>query len=129
VTPSRLAVLTDCLIAGALTPAYAATKKVRVPNQYDGSWSIVASTTNGPCSATTTYQVRIKDSDASVPGEDIDVDGGVSVAGAVQATIVQGSNRVPIMGTLNPKGSGSGTWRTSGGLIECSGSWSAKRAG
>ena len=128
-TPNRLLVLATCLMAGALTPAYAATKKVRVPNQYDGSWNIVATTAQGPCSTTTTYLVQIKDSDASVPSEDIDVNGGVSANGAVQATIVQGSNRVPIMGTLSLKGSGTGTWRTSGGLVECSGSWSAKRAG
>lgn len=73
--------------------------------------------------------MQIKDSDASVPGDDIDIDGGVAASGAVQATIKQGSNRVPITGNLNAKGSGSGTWRTSGGLIECSGSWSAKRLG
>jgi hypothetical protein len=125
----RVSILVTCLFAGALSPAVAAMKKVRVPNQYDGAWSIVASTAEGPCSATTTYQVQIKDSDASVPGEDINIDGGVSKAGAVQATIVQGSNRVPITGQLSPKGSGVGTWRTSGGLVECSGSWSAKRAG
>jgi hypothetical protein len=125
----RVSILVTCLFAGALSPAVAAMKKVRVPNQYDGAWSIVASTAEGPCSATTTYQVQIKDSDASVPGEDINIDGGVSKAGAVQATIVQGSNRVPITGQLNTKGSGVGTWRTSGGLVECSGSWSAKRAG
>jgi hypothetical protein len=129
VPPIRLSVLATFLVVSALTPVNAATKKVRVPNQYDGSWSIVATTAQGPCSATATYQVRIRNSDTSVPGEDIDVDGGVSASGAVQATIVQGSNRVPITGTLNPKGIGSGTWRTSGGLIECSGSWSAKRAG
>jgi hypothetical protein len=125
----RVSILVTCLFAGALSPAVAAMKKVRVPNQYDGAWSIVASTAEGPCSATTTYQVQIKDSDASVPGEDINIDGGVSKAGAVQATIVQGSNRVPITGQLTTKGSGVGTWRTSGGLVECSGSWSAKRAG
>jgi hypothetical protein len=125
----RVSILVTCLFAGALSPAVAAMKKVRVPNQYDGAWSIVASTAEGPCSATTTYQVQIKDSDASVPGEDINIDGGVSKAGAVQATIVQGSNRVPITGRLTTKGSGAGTWRTSGGLVECSGSWSAKRAG
>jgi len=129
VASKRILILVACLAVGPLSPANAVTRKVRVPNQYDGSWSIVASTSNGPCSATTTYQVRIKDSDASVPGKDIDVDGGVSAAGTVQATIVQGSNRVPITGTLNLKGSGSGSWHTSGGLIECSGSWSAKRAG
>jgi hypothetical protein len=121
-------ILAACLMAGALPPADAATKKVQVPNQFDGSWTIVATTAKGPCSASTSYQVQIKDSDASIPGEEIDIDGGVSAGGAVQATITQGSNKVPIAGNLTAKGAGSGTWRTSGGLVECSGSWSAKRA-
>lgn len=117
------------LMLGALLPANAAMKKVRVPNQYDGSWTILSSTAEGPCSTTKNYQVRIKDSEASIPGEDTEVEGGVSADGSVQATIVQGSNRFPITGKLNSKGTGLGTWRTSGGLVECSGSWSAKRAG
>jgi hypothetical protein len=100
-----------------------------VPNRYDGSWTIVATTAEGPCSASTSYRVEIKDSDASIPGEEVDIDGGVSASGGVQATITKGSNKVPITGSLTAKGSGSGTWRTSGGLVECSGSWSAKRAG
>jgi hypothetical protein len=117
------------LMAGALYPVDAATKKVRVPNQYDGSWTIVATTAQGPCSASTSYHVQIKDSDASIPGEEVDIDGGVSSAGSVQATIISGANKVPISGNLDAKGSGSGTWRTSGGLVECAGSWSAKRSG
>jgi hypothetical protein len=126
---SSVLILAAGLTAGALIPADAATKKVRVPDQYDGSWTIVATTNEGPCSASTSYQVQIKDSDASIPGEDVDIDGSVSAGGAVQATITQGSNKVPIAGSLTANGSGSGTWRTSGGLVECSGSWSAKRAG
>lgn len=121
-------ILAAGLTAGAFLPADAATRKVQVPNQFDGSWTIVATTTEGPCSANTSYKVQIKDSDASIPGEEVDIDGGVSTAGAVQATITQGSNKVPIAGNLTAKGSGSGTWRTSGGLVECSGSWSAKRS-
>lgn len=121
-------ILAAGLTAGAFLPADAATKKVQVPNQFDGSWTIVATTTEGPCSANASYKVQIKDSDASIPGEEVDIDGGVSTAGVVQATITQGSNKVPIAGSLTAKGSGSGTWRTSGGLVECSGSWSAKRS-
>lgn len=116
-------------MVAALCPAEAAKKKIQVPDRYDGAWIIVATTVQGPCAASTNYQVRIKDSDASIPGDDIDIDGGVSVRGAVNATITKGSNKVPITGSLNPKGSSSGTWRTSGGLVECSGSWSAQRAG
>ncbi len=124
---TSLLILAAVLTASALSPVHAATKTVRVPNQYDGSWTIVATTAEGPCSASISYQVQIKDSDASIPGE-VDIDGGVSASGSVQATITQGSNKVPISGSLDPKGSGSGTWRTSGGLVECSGRWSAKRA-
>jgi ABC-type glycerol-3-phosphate transport system substrate-binding protein len=127
VARTSLLILAAVLTASALSPVHAATKTVRVPNQYDGSWTIVATTAEGPCSASISYQVQIKDSDASIPGE-VDIDGGVSASGSVQATITQGSNKVPISGSLDPKGSGSGTWRTSGGLVECSGSWSAKRA-
>ena len=123
----RVSILATCLMASTLYPADAATRKVRVPNKFDGSWSIMAMTAQGPCSANTNYQVRIKASNASVPGEDVDIGGGVSAGGAVQVTLIKGPNTVPIMGKLNPNGSGSGTWRTSGGLVDCSGSWNAKR--
>lgn len=127
-TQLPVSILAAGLWACALCPVDAATKKVRVPNQFDGSWTIVATTAEGPCSASTSYRVQIKDSDASISGQEVDIDGGVSAAGGVQATITQGSNKVPIAGSLTAKGSGSGTWRTSGGLVDCSGSWSAKRA-
>lgn len=117
------------LMTATLCPAEAASRKVRVPNLYDGAWTIVATTAEGACSANTSYQVQIRDGDASIPGHDVDIDGGVSAGGAVQATILTGANRVPISGSLDAEGGGRGTWRTSGGLVACSGSWSAKRAG
>ncbi|MCJ2039053.1 heme utilization protein [Methylobacterium sp. E-025] len=128
---SRIAIwaVAACLTGILLVPAEAARKRVQVPDKYDGSWSITAVTENGPCSASTSYQVQIQDSHASIPGDDMNIDGGVSMAGAVEATITQGSNKVPITGSLTAKGSGSGTWRASGGLVECSGNWSARRAG
>jgi hypothetical protein len=129
VSRTLAAILMAGLTAAIIPSAQAAKKKVQVPDQYDGSWSITAVTKDGPCAASTSYQVQIKDSDASVPGDDIDIDGGVAASGAVQATIKQGSNRVPITGNLSQKGNGNGTWHTSGGLVECSGSWSAKRSG
>lgn len=118
------------LLVAALGQADAARKKrVEVPDRFDGSWNIVARSTSGPCAQSSNYSVSIRRGDASVPGREIDIDGGVSAGGAVQATIIQGSNKVPITGNLYPNGSGSGTWRTSGGLVECSGSWSAKKNG
>jgi hypothetical protein len=118
------------LVAGlaAASPAVAATRTVEVPNKYDGAWIIVATTAQGPCSSSTSYRVQIKDSNASIPGEDVSIVGGVSEGGSVQATITRGSNRVPISGHLDASGGGSGTWRTSEGLIECVGLWSARRS-
>ena len=124
-----VAILVAIVSATLLCPADAAVRKVRIPNQYDGSWTIIAATAQGPCSASTSYQVQIRGSDASIPGDETDIAGGVSAGGAVKATITRGANKVPIAGSLSTRGSGSGTWRTSGGLIECSGSWSAKRSG
>ncbi|MCE4225257.1 heme utilization protein [Methylobacterium sp. C25] len=109
--------------------ADAAARKVRVPDQFDGSWTITAVTNDGPCPASTTYQVQVKGRNASVPGENVDIAGGVSASGMVQATITKGSNKLPISGNLKRQGSGSGTWRTSGGFVACSGSWNAKRIG
>ncbi|GJE51439.1 hypothetical protein GOFOIKOB_4498 [Methylobacterium tardum] len=122
------AVLAAALSISALCPASAATKKVHVPDQYDGSWSITAVTTEGPCSPSTTYHVQIKDNDTSIPGEDIDIDGSVTSSGVVTATITKGSVKVPITGSLDPKGTGRGTWQTKGGLVACTGSWSATRS-
>ncbi|MDP4026673.1 heme utilization protein [Methylobacterium sp. NEAU 140] len=121
-------ILSSGLLLTAFGRADAAKKKVDVPDRFDGSWSITALSTSGPCAKSTSYSVNIKNGDASIPG-DVDIDGGVSASGVVQATIIQGANKAPITGHLDPDGSGSGTWRTSGGLVECSGSWSAKRSG
>ncbi|MCJ2119048.1 heme utilization protein [Methylobacterium sp. J-001] len=122
-------ILAATLIVGILSPASAVTRKVKIPNRYDGAWTIVATTSEGPCSAQTSYQVQIKNSDASIPGDEVDIDGGVSASGSVQATITSGSNTVPIAGSLDTQGAGSGTWRTSGGAITCSGRWNARRSG
>jgi hypothetical protein len=122
-------ILTATLIVGVLTPALAGTKKIKIPNRYDGAWTIVATTSEGPCAATTSYQVKIKDSDASIPGDDVDIDGGVSSSGRVSATIISGSNTVPIDGSLDTQGAGSGTWRSTGGIVTCSGRWNARRSG
>ncbi|MCJ2093391.1 heme utilization protein [Methylobacterium sp. J-072] len=121
-------ILTATLIIGVLSPAVSATKKLKIPNRYDGAWTIVATTSEGPCAAQTSYQVQIKNSDASIPGDEVDIDGGVSASGSVQATIISGANTVPIAGSLDTQGAGAGTWRTSGGPITCSGRWNARRS-
>lgn len=124
-----VSILVVSLMVAAVCKAKAATKNIHMPDQYDGSWSITAVTTEGPCSPSTTYHVQIKDNDASIPGEGIDIDGSVTSSGAVAATITKGSTKVPISGSLDPTGTGSGTWQMMGGLVARTGSWTAKRAG
>ena len=114
------------LMVSTLGTADAARQKVQVPNKYDGSWSITATTQEGACAPSTNYQVKIENSDASIPG-DVSINGGVSSDGTVQATIIQGANRVPITGHLDPKGSGSGAWHTDSGLFTCRGNWIARK--
>ena len=121
--------LLACLSVAALDPALAARKGIKVPDQFDGHWSIEATTLDGPCSRTNHYDVQITNGDASYSGGDVDIDGTVAPGGTVQATIVKGSIKVPISGSLDPRGTGSGTWHSTGdSLFACSGIWSAKRA-
>lgn len=122
-------ILVACLTASACASVEAAAKKVQVPDWFNGSWTITAVTKDGPCAVSANYQVQIGNGDVAIPDPDITIDGGVSGNGGVQATIIKGSNKAPISGSLYPDGSGSGTWHTSGGLLTCRGSWSAKRTG
>ena len=115
------------LFVFTLGTADAARQKVQVPNKFDGSWSITATTQEGACAPSTNYQVNIENSDASIPG-DVNINGGVSADGTVQVTIIQGANRVPITGHLDSKGSGSGSWQTDSGLFTCRGSWTARKS-
>lgn len=127
---AALALTPLALAALSSGPARAASQSVKVPDRYDGDWSIEAATRSGPCAASSRYEVRIHDSDVSYPGGAVAIDGGVSDSGDVRATIVRGSVRVPITGSLDAGGTGRGTWHSTGSdLFACSGSWSARRGG
>src|ERR1051325_2069759 len=97
-------ILSAGLIASAPCSAGAATKKVNVPDRYDGSWSITVVTNEGTCAPSTTYRLEIRNDDLLVPGEDIDLDGSVTSGGGVTATITKGPVKVPITGNLDPDG-------------------------
>lgn len=122
-------ILAAALLVGTLCPAIAATSRAHVPDQYDGPWDIKAVTSDGSCSAAMTYRVHIKDDVVLIAGREVDIDGNVTSSGGVVATITKGSIKVPIIGSLDPKGTGTGTWQTIGGSAACTGTWSAKRSG
>ena len=118
------------LLASNIAPAAAGDKKLNVPDGYDGSWSIAVATKEGPCPDGRSYGVRIAKSDVSYPGDGIDVDGSVAAGGGVRATITKGTMTASISGDLERKGTGTGTWRSTGdSLFTCSGTWSARRGG
>ena len=117
-------------LTATIASAAAGEKKLSVPDGYDGSWSIAVSTREGPCPDGRSYAVRIKNSDVSYPGDDIDVDGSVGTGGGVRATITKGSMSASISGSLDRKGAGDGTWKSAGdSLFACSGTWTARRGG
>lgn len=123
-----LAATSLCLVAATLGQAEAAKKKVKVPNRYDGSWSIEVVTLDGPCDRAYRYGVQIRKGEASYAGGDFNISGRVSTVGAVRAVISRGSDSADVVGRLAREGTGSGTWNTTG-VISCSGRWNAERRG
>ena len=77
------------LLTTSLGTTEAATRKVSVPNRYDGAWSIEVITQDGPCDRAYRYGVRIAKGEASYPGGDFDIRGRVSGNGSVRATIMR----------------------------------------
>lgn len=124
----RFQIVTLVALAGLAAPASAATKKVQVPNRYDGAWSIEVVTLDGPCDRAYRYGVRINRGEATYAGGDFSISGRVSGNGAVRAVIRRGSDSADVVGRLGRQGTGGGTWNTTG-LIGCSGRWNAERRG
>ncbi|KQP10019.1 MAG: hypothetical protein Q7T93_10315 [Methylobacterium sp.] len=124
----RFQIVTLVALAGLTAPASAATKKVQVPNRYDGAWSIEVVTLDGPCDRAYRYGVRINRGEATYAGGDFSISGRVSGNGAVRAVIRRGSDSADVVGRLGRQGTGGGTWNTTG-LIGCSGRWNAERRG
>ena len=126
-TRNPVSILTAVLLAGTLHPAAAATSRAHVPDEYDGSWNIKAVTSDGSCAAVMTYHVQVKDDVVLIDGHEVEVDGNITSSGGVVATITKASIKIPVIGSLDAKGTGSGTWQTIGGSAACTGTWSAQR--
>lgn len=123
---SLLAAAALTVLAASAGTAEAATRKVKVPHRYDGTWSIEVVTRDGPCDRAYRYGVRIARGQASYSGGEFEIRGRVSSSGAVRGTITRGSDGADVVGQLGRNGLGSGTW-ASQGLISCSGTWNAEK--
>jgi hypothetical protein len=124
----RLQLLAAVTLAGLTTQASAAARTVQVPDKYDGTWNIEVVTLEGPCDRAYRYGVQIRRGVATYAGGDFRINGRVAGNGAVRAVISRGSDKADVVGRLGRKGTGVGTWNTTG-LIGCSGRWNAQRRG
>ena len=85
------------LLTTSLWTTEAATRKVSVPNRYDGAWSIEVITQDGPCDRAYRYGVRIAKGEASYPGGDFDIRGASPATAPCGATIMRGSDGATVV--------------------------------
>ena len=120
---TRVATGLTAVLAAALTlpvPAHAATTK------FDGSWSVVALTTSGPCDASYRFNGQIGGGTIYYAYQQLEVVGRVEANGAVSVKITYGSAHAEGHGRLTET-HGSGTWSGEGPDGRCTGTWSSTR--
>ena len=111
------------LVATVLTPA----TQVRAATKYDGNWSVVIMTRNGPCDAAYRFSGQIVNGEIIYNGGgSIDFYGRVRPDGAAYVRVSSGSSYAVASGHLTVA-RGSGTWHGQTSGSRCSGTWSAIR--
>lgn len=115
-------VLAASVTVAALTPAtevFAATK-------FDGNWSVIVYTRNGPCDRAYRLSGQIINGAIVYSGIGASIAGSVRPNGAASLRVSSGGSYAVASGHMTPT-HGSGSWygRTAQG--RCSGSWSAAR--
>ena len=109
--------------AGIAAPAHAQTAA------YDGPWSVVISTSGGPCPASIRYGVTILGGQIVNPtGGEVDVRGQVTPRGAVNVMLRSGGAWAVGSGSLG-RLSGGGDWHGQSSSMSCEGTWMAQRTG
>jgi hypothetical protein len=94
---------------------------------FDGAWSILIVTREGPCEASLRYGVKVADGTVINDGSAIaSVQGRVSPRGAVRVLVRSGSQWANGSGYLS-KSHGNGVWRGQGTSGTCAGTWVAGR--
>ena len=94
---------------------------------FDGAWSILIVTREGPCEASLRYGVKVAGGTVINDGSAIaSVQGRVSPRGAVRVLVRSGSQWANGSGYLS-KSHGNGVWRGQGTSGTCVGTWVAGR--
>ena len=121
--PARLLPLLSVLACtAAFAPAPAAARI-----NYDGNWSVLIVTNNGPCDRAYRYGLSIRNGRVFYDGSaGVNVDGRVAPNGRVQVRVWAGSQSASGAGRLSSN-YGSGMWQGAGSASSCAGSWTAER--
>jgi hypothetical protein len=93
---------------------------------FDGDWSVLISTSNGPCSSSYRYGVQIADGAVIYGGGMVNMQGKVTPKGAVRVMVQSGGQWANGHGHLT-RTRGGGVWTGQGAGGTCSGSWIAER--
>jgi len=112
------------LAASALAPAPAFARTA-----FDGQWSVLIVTNNGPCDRAYRYGLAIQDGAVIYQGSAaVNVAGRVAKNGVVKVRVWAGQQGASGTGRLS-RTDGQGTWRGTGSMGTCSGVWQAERRG
>lgn len=120
-TRFRAALLAPALIVAVCTATGAA-----AANQFDGSWSVIATAESGSCTGPYSYPIVIRDGAVDdAGGNGVDASGRAGADGRITGTIRKGLASVSVSGRLRGS-AGTGRWTLSG-LGACAGRWTARR--
>ena len=110
------------VLASALAPTPAS---ARTP--YDGNWSVLIVTDQGPCDRAYRYGLSVRDGRVIYEGSAaVNVEGRVANNGVVRVRVWAGQQGASGAGRLN-RTTGGGNWRGTGSMGSCSGNWTAER--
>lgn len=123
--------ISHCIRVATLATAFALTAFFATPPaeaaSFDGPWSVVVTTKNGPCDQSYRYGVMIRGGSVSyLGGGAVSVSGRVTPSGHVNVSVSAGGQSANGSGRLSG-GRGGGTWRGQGPQGACSGVWSASQ--
>jgi hypothetical protein len=94
---------------------------------FDGEWSVLILTRSGACDPSYRYGVAISNGEVvNAGGAPVDLEGHVAPNGAVRVSVSAGNQEAHGAGRLS-RTSGGGTWRGSGSVGICAGTWEAER--
>lgn len=100
--------------------AHAATTK------FDGTWSVVAMTTSGPCDASYRFSGQIKGGAVHYEYQQLRIVGRVEANGVTSVRMTYGTAHAEGRGRLTET-HGSGTWSGVGPDGHCTGTWTSTR--